>query len=293
MSYPRAFTLIELLVVISIIALLIAILLPALSSAQYSAKSLDCMTRIRQLGMAYLLYAQDNDDFCAVHRLTDETGTPFGSNRGVSIDEQLSGYDGSTDFSYEESINRQWGDNVKDVPIWQCPLEDLDRAADIPRRSYLVSGGFSKESRAIPNNWRDSWGGLVMGDASWSGGYANLNQPRVSEVPSPANTVAMSDAATQWSYLGYADANVFNLRVAMVVSRGYYQGFGHPGWPSGPSFFYAHERSLGADPKPNMVFLDGHAESIDVVSILKEKGYDPPYTTYLSERGTIFDPWYK
>ncbi|GAB4111759.1 MAG: hypothetical protein Kow00105_20330 [Phycisphaeraceae bacterium] len=54
----RAFTLIELLVVISIFALLIAILLPALSSAQYSAKSLDCMPRIRQLGMAYRVIAR-------------------------------------------------------------------------------------------------------------------------------------------------------------------------------------------------------------------------------------------
>lgn len=55
----RAFTLIELLVVISIIALLIAILLPALSSARGSARASQCLSQLRQVGIAVTTYSVD------------------------------------------------------------------------------------------------------------------------------------------------------------------------------------------------------------------------------------------
>ncbi|MEM9346706.1 MAG: prepilin-type N-terminal cleavage/methylation domain-containing protein [Planctomycetota bacterium] len=58
----RAFTLTELLVVVSIIALLIAILLPALSSARKSAYDLSCKSSIRQWTIAWFAYATDHDE---------------------------------------------------------------------------------------------------------------------------------------------------------------------------------------------------------------------------------------
>lgn len=58
---PKAFTLIELLVVISIIALLVSILLPALSSAKKAAANTVCMTNLRQLMLYATIYSQEND----------------------------------------------------------------------------------------------------------------------------------------------------------------------------------------------------------------------------------------
>ena len=62
---PPAFTLIELLVVVSIIALLVAILLPALSAARAQAKSVLCKTNLRTMGQAEIVYAHEYDGIVA------------------------------------------------------------------------------------------------------------------------------------------------------------------------------------------------------------------------------------
>ena len=61
-KHARGFTLVELLIVISIIALLLGILLPALRRAKDQAKAARCLSNLKQIGLAAHLYAHDNDN---------------------------------------------------------------------------------------------------------------------------------------------------------------------------------------------------------------------------------------
>lgn len=134
MKDRRAFTLIELLVVISIIALLIALLLPALGSARRSAQDIQCLSNQKQQGVAFHVYAADHGGRLLV---------------GDNIGRYQSNYN-----LFSESHSKLMANGllikdpgIKDPQAYYCPRQTSDHHSfDTPVNPWLVPGMRTRSS---------------------------------------------------------------------------------------------------------------------------------------------------
>ena len=144
-NHKKAFTLIELLVVISIIALLLAILIPGLQKAKEVAASVVCLSNQKQLGLAYTLFSQSNNDELVEARPWD--------NGYVTVNGQ----------KYKTFVGRPQG----------YQLESLDGRIESLQEGGLWPYLESHEVFNCPFDRR--WKKPYSGNPNWIGGYRSYS----------------------------------------------------------------------------------------------------------------------
>ena len=178
-SRKGAFTLVELLVVIGIIAVLIGILLPALTRARQQSMTVQCMSNMRQVGLALLTYADQGDGYLFPNGMgwgnsTVYLNTPNDnsmSNTGPLNSLVLSSPDQWNSYHYNTWTVPVF--NIWDPPIMTCPT-DVDPVPNA-RHTYILNEYMSyyneKYGRTLPNHLSPS-DAILMGEkVSLQGDY--------------------------------------------------------------------------------------------------------------------------
>lgn len=253
-AWKPGFTLIELLVVMAIIALLAGMLFPVFALAREKARQTSCLSNLRQLGSAMLMYAQDHDElFPPVAAWSPQQPQTF----------------------YQISWMASLEPYVKSRGVYVCPSSG-HTSLNAPRDTDLIQNyGLAPTARVfgvmsltlnIRPFGRALWEGIGGFSGPRMGGYLE-DAPSYSQfqIARPADTVLLCDQFT------------FDWSVSLL----------RPGLVSPPSPRHLREPGT-ADPNEaqpgvlNCLFVDGHAKGLNHQALWQTR---PRYTTRLRPEG--------
>jgi prepilin-type N-terminal cleavage/methylation domain-containing protein/prepilin-type processing-associated H-X9-DG protein len=183
----KGFTLVELLVVIGIIAVLVGILLPALNRARESGRRVTCLSNMRQLGMAFMMYVQENKGRFPLAGVENRPEDWIYWNGGRNLN--------------EGAIVRYHGGQFSET-LYTCPSDILENHQGGYKYSYSVNWNICLYTPRIA-----TLSGLPY-------------PPRITQIRRPHDKILMIDESWETIDDGtWAPENWFNDRQNMLANR--------------------------------------------------------------------------
>jgi prepilin-type N-terminal cleavage/methylation domain-containing protein/prepilin-type processing-associated H-X9-DG protein len=242
-SADGGFTLIELLVVIAIIAILAAMLLPALSKAKQRALTISCVSNLKQLALGWTMYAGDNQDHMVINYLNPANylGTTNSWINGQIG--QVNSLPGATNLlAIQQGLLYQYNPNAK---IYECPSASMG-----PTGLPKLVRNYSIEHR-------------MGGNVTWFYNTASIpNYVKISQVANPAPSSAI----------------VFVDESINTIDDGLY--YTSPAPPNPATGTWQNSPTSRHGQGGTFSFADGHAERWGWRALKKENGQNTPVSTY-------------
>jgi len=269
----HGFTLVELLVVIGIIAVLVAILLPALNRARAQANLITCASQMRQVAQYYFLYAQDNNGwFPAVRGINDQNPGGYPCDISISGTFTVQAYEqGCSIQSMTLNSYNTWVVTYSPAPkiqaVWTCPC-DTYGSSQLYDTNLTIASSYYPNLAAFNAGWPYPVVNGLVAPTDNCDQYQCIKPNRIHSKVVPngmANIIMLAEGI-------YCSAS------CMVEYKGapasYYMFYTDPHGFAGRCSDYVHWSNPGLDDNlvfrhfadysvANAAYFDGHVDSIN------------------------------